>query len=324
MNKSAKRCFALFLAVLMVSVMFVVPAQALEKYNPDKDFYRAYDSETAPLLLKAKIPDLNYHDNIQGYWTQGRYSISPSFNSNLSVDVEGGNSKSGTNILVYDSHLGNSQDFVIQHVGNGYYVIKHTASGKVLDIANGDSSSGANVLLWDYHGGDNQLWRFVEKYGMYAIKSKLGTYLAVSGSNVCTSDSEQYWKLSSVYTNDIRVFPSRVQVRTEDFASVTVFFRGNNLTYVDISATGQDKGYISHTWGEPRKDEGERYAVTLSIRGRGSTGGYYNDSYEIVGRAWIAHRTWIPNYASYYVYGNDNTGAPNGLIRYVSIAVTPR
>ncbi|MBR3570174.1 MAG: RICIN domain-containing protein [Oscillibacter sp.] len=323
MNKSAKRFLSLFLAILMVSVMLVVPAQALDKYDPDKDFYRTYDSKTAPLLLQAKIPDLSYHDNIQGYWTQGRYSISPSFNSSLSLDVEGGSSTSGTNILVCDSHLGSSQDFVIQHVGNGYYVIKHTASGKVLDIANGDSNSGANVLLWDYHGGDNQLWRFVERYGMYAIKSRVGTYLAVSGSNVCTSDSEQYWKLSSVYTNDVRVFPSRVQVKAGNYTAVTVFFRGNNLTGIDISANGYDNGYISQTWGEPWKDEGERYAVRLSIKGRYSTGGRYNDSYEIVGNTWVAHRTLISNYASYYVYGKDNTGASNGLKRYISIAVTP-
>lgn len=311
MYKSVKRFLSLFLAVLMVSAMFVVPARAyeLQPYNKDYDLYNRTE---APLFRQAVIPDRQYHNEIRAYWTQGRYSLSPESNSDLSLDLYRGSTDTGTNIQVADSHLGSSQDFVLEHAGNGWFVIKHTASGKVLDVANGSTENGTNVLLWDYHGGSNQLWKFVKRdyTNSYKIKSKLGEcYLVTSGSNVCINETPQYWRLSSVYTIDVRFFPTYARVGWGATATVTVYFRGNNLPWntgkVFLDLYAGSKNYVSWQWGEPRNDEGERWRVDLTLKGENPTPGKYVTRYTNSGRR---YSVWEPNYVHYYMFaGEANT-----------------
>lgn len=312
MNKSMKRLLSLFMSVLMVSAMFVVPARAYELQTYNKG-YDLYNRTTAPSIRQAAIPDRQYHEEIKTYWTQGRYSLSPESKVNLSLDLYRGSTDTGTNIQVADSHLGSSQDFVLEHVGNGWFVIKHTASGKVLDVANGSTENGANVLLWDYHGGNNQLWKFVKPHdytNSYKIQSKLGErYLVTSGSNVCINETPQYWRLTSVYTLDVCFFPTNVRVGWGSTTKVAVYFRGNDLPWntgkVFLDLYAGNKNYVSWQWGEPRNDEGERWCADLTLKGENPTPGksvaYYTNS----GRKYFI---WEPNYVHYYMFaGESNT-----------------
>lgn len=327
MYKSVKRFLSLFLAVLMVSAMFVVPARAyeLQPYNKDYDLYNRTE---APLFRQAVIPDRQYHNEIRAYWTQGRYSLSPESNSDLSLDLYRGSTDTGTNIQVADSHLGTSQDFVLEHAGNGWFVIKHTASGKVLDVANGSTENGTNVLLWDYHGGSNQLWKFVKRdyTNSYKIKSKLGEcYLVTSGSNVCINETPQYWRLTSVYAIDLRFFPTNVKVGWGGTAKVTVYFRGNDLPwntgkiFMDLATYGANKGYVSWQWGNATNDEGERWRVDLTLKGENPTPGKNVTRYTNSGRR---YSVWVSDYVRYYIFATEkSTGAVNGHTRDIFIAV---
>lgn len=82
-------------------------------------------------------------------------------NSGLSLDAQGEDIKSGTNIDVWPYGYDGDQQFMFWYE-NGYYTIQLNLSGNyVLDVANGDAYSGNNVLVWKSHGGTNQQWKLV-------------------------------------------------------------------------------------------------------------------------------------------------------------------
>ena len=136
---------------------------------------------------------------------QGRYHISTALKNNMLLDVDavGGASRNGTNVRIYSANWTDAQDFTIQHVQGEWYVIQHTASGKVLDVAGKNPRSGTNVFLWEYLGADNQLWSFIPKNGGYMIQSKLGTFLDVCGAG--TKDGTNVWAYEKM-NNDAQLW----------------------------------------------------------------------------------------------------------------------
>ena len=123
----------------------------------------------------------------------GNYKIRSMLNKNLCVDICNASSQDGANAQIYnDNNESNAQNFTIQHVKDGWYVIKNIGSGKVLDVSGGSTASGTNVQQYAYNGTDAQLWQLINTdYGnVYYIKNKLGCYLDVyngdakSGTNL--------------------------------------------------------------------------------------------------------------------------------------------
>lgn len=111
----------------------------------------------------------------------GKYVITSALNNGYAVDVSGNYTSNGTNIHLWSKSANNkAQIFRIEPVGNGYYKIVHSYSGKVLDVTGGKAGSGVNVQLHDWNKSNAQLWIFISVGdGYYYIKNKLGYYLDV-------------------------------------------------------------------------------------------------------------------------------------------------
>lgn len=88
-----------------------------------------------------------------------------SVQSGKSLDVEGGYSRPGANVIVWDSHNGDNQlwRFVPFHDddgnGDGFRGFRiQSKLGYYLDVEGGFSNNETNVEIWKSNGKDNQLW----------------------------------------------------------------------------------------------------------------------------------------------------------------------
>jgi len=77
------------------------------------------------------------------------------------VDVAGGKTANGTNVLLWSSNGGMNQRFRLKHMGKGRWKI-YTMTGKVLCLAGRSSKNGTNVHIWDDHNGPWCEWVFID------------------------------------------------------------------------------------------------------------------------------------------------------------------
>lgn len=116
--------------------------------------------------------------------SNGEYHIVSALDNNMGLDVEAASSDLCANIQLYNNVLDDSQVFVVNYLGDGYYKITNKHSGKSLDVANGGMKSGTNVWQYDYTGDNAQKWIIKESGdGKYfnIVSAKNGLYLDVDG-----------------------------------------------------------------------------------------------------------------------------------------------
>ena len=116
--------------------------------------------------------------------SDGEYHIVSALDNNMGLDVEAASSDLCANIQLYNNVLDDSQVFVVNYLGDGYYKITNKHSGKSLDVANGGMKSGTNVWQCDYTGDNAQKWIIKESGdGKYfnIVSAKNGLYLDVDG-----------------------------------------------------------------------------------------------------------------------------------------------
>jgi nucleoid-associated protein YgaU len=83
------------------------------------------------------------------------------------LDVKGGSTDNGADIIQYHSTGADNQLWQFVPASGGYYQITSKHSGKVLDVKGGSTQDGAQVVQYQPTGGDNQLWNFVSVGGDY-------------------------------------------------------------------------------------------------------------------------------------------------------------
>lgn len=127
--------------------------------------------------------------------------------SNMCLDVSRASTSRGANIIQWQCHGGDNQNWRLVDVGGGYYNIVAQHSGMCLDVARASLSAGTGVIQWQCHRGGNQKWRLVDVGGGYynivAQHSNMCLDVArastSSGANViqwrCHGGGNQKWRL---------------------------------------------------------------------------------------------------------------------------------
>lgn len=147
---------------------------------------RDYLPGTSYLFTSDKSTDVPSITISSGSQTvsDGEYHIVSALDNNMGLDVEAASSDLCANIQLYNNVLDDSQVFVVNYLGDGYYKITNKHSGKSLDVANGGMKSGTNVWQYDYTGDNAQKWIIKESGdGKYfnIVSAKNGLYLDVDG-----------------------------------------------------------------------------------------------------------------------------------------------
>ena len=123
------------------------------------------------------------------------YSIT-SVNSHLSLDVYGGQTVPGAQVLQWTpfNHTNQQWNIVPSGDGNSYHVV-NVNSGKLLNVVGGATTPGAYVVQWPQEGGLNERWNIVASVaGAYNIVSvNSGLCLDVEGGSVSPGAKLLQW-----------------------------------------------------------------------------------------------------------------------------------
>ncbi|MEH0421508.1 RICIN domain-containing protein [Streptomyces sp. B21-083] len=106
-------------------------------------------------------------------------------NSGKAIDVSGGSTAAGANILQWNDTGALNQRWRWVAVGDGSYEIVSQTSGQLLDVTGGSTADGATIVQQPDNNGADQHWTLIAAgNGYYKIKNvNSGKLLAVSGSS---------------------------------------------------------------------------------------------------------------------------------------------
>ncbi|HEX9047404.1 MAG TPA: RICIN domain-containing protein, partial [Verrucomicrobiae bacterium] len=124
----------------------------------------------------------------------GRYQL-VNRRSNKVMDVSGGSTASGAQIVQWSYNGADSQKWDIAWQGNGQYSATGVASGDVVDVNGGSTAAGAKLIIWPYWGGNNQLWNVVPYSDgfFHFISAKSGLVADVSGGSTAGGANLIQW-----------------------------------------------------------------------------------------------------------------------------------
>ena len=123
------------------------------------------------------------------------YDLRPSHAGQKCVDVSGGATNDGADLILFDCHGRGNQLFWAFAQGDGYFAFVNAASGKCLDQVPG-TTDGLDVTQWGCHFGDNQLWKPQSAGGSYLtlLNKQSGRVLEVSGNQATQNGANvQTW-----------------------------------------------------------------------------------------------------------------------------------
>ncbi|GAB3235832.1 hypothetical protein GCM10027447_33750 [Glycomyces halotolerans] len=140
----------------------------------------------------------------------GTWYAIESRHSGLVLDISGGSSEPGAELIQYNRTGASNQQFRFIDAGNGHYRIQARHSGHVLDVYDWDASNGAQIVQWTDVNNTNQQWEarenaegyyvFVNRFSGKALDvweqstspgSRISQYNVTGGAN-------QQWRLSPV------------------------------------------------------------------------------------------------------------------------------
>lgn len=105
--------------------------------------------------------------------------------SGLAVDVAGGSTEDGGDIVQTQVGGSESQEWSFNYNGSGYFRITSKKSGKVVDVPDESTADGIELSQWESNGGDHQAWLIQDQGGgLYKIRNKKsGKYVSVVGGS---------------------------------------------------------------------------------------------------------------------------------------------
>ncbi len=132
----------------------------------------------------------------------GRYVIFSELGNNIELDIA-----DDDNARIWNAdETSHSNTFDFTKLSNGYYKIKHVATGKCLDVTNGVSSYSTNVRLFADNDSLAQQFAVIPSNGGYIIVSRCNGYAlditggsAANGTNIgahpISKQSHQLWRI---------------------------------------------------------------------------------------------------------------------------------
>ena len=137
--------------------------------------------------------DIEYNKDVDSY-------IITAVHSNKSLDVSYGSQDNCSNVAQYQTHKGDTEQWILKEVEEGYYNIISRCNYLNLDISCGSSSNGANVQMYEDNGTKAQKFKFIKaeknkstkiiEDGIYAIGTKLNEDKVLQIENNGISNNE--------------------------------------------------------------------------------------------------------------------------------------
>ena len=184
----------------------------------------------------------------------GEYHIVSALDEAKGLDVAEGKKDNKVNIQLYGNVDDDKQTFNVIYLGNGYYKIINTNSGKSLDMEGEGTVKGTNIQQYDYVGEPQQQWIIKENSdGYFSIISK-STGLAVDVENGWTDDGmnirgwianstkAQKWRFLSVKPQYSTITTEKENYSLADTVRLNV--DSSHTAYMDVGIDKKGKGKV--------------------------------------------------------------------------------
>lgn len=152
-------------------------------------------NENTSICEYVLLADLSHVTNVTGLdslaLSNSTYLIR-NVNSGQCLDVLGGSTADGGNIVQWPCHGNANQQWRLNDIGGGVYTLTAVHSDKVIDVAGGSTADGANIHQWGYIGDNNQKWNLTDlgdsRYELRALHSNkcadVSAYSLQNGANI--------------------------------------------------------------------------------------------------------------------------------------------
>jgi len=116
-------------------------------------------------------------------------------NSGRALDVGGGSSANGANLVQWPRSNSANQQFQFVDAGGGYYRLRARHSGKVLDVYGRSAADGGQIVQWADNGGTNQQFRLAGSDGGYVrlVNRNSGKVADVRGASIADGTGVVQW-----------------------------------------------------------------------------------------------------------------------------------
>lgn len=178
---------------------------------------------------------------------EGTYRLVSGLSDSRDVDIKDLNSSNGANIQLGTKNNSYGQMYQVTYVGDGYYKIISTLSGKALDVAGGNAGAGANLQQYDWNGSAAQLWKFVDAGdGYYYIQSKLGTVIDVAAGNTSSGTNLQMYTLNNSVAQKWKLESADLKIVEE--GTYEIRSSKNTMKTMDLSGGSSTNGANIRLW----------------------------------------------------------------------------
>ena len=114
--------------------------------------------------------DIEYNKDADAY-------IITAVHSNKSLDVSYGGQDNGTNVAQYETHKGNTEQWILKEIRNGYYNIISKCNYLNLDVSGALNTNGTNIQMYEDNGSIAQEFKFIKAEKNESIQTiENGTY----------------------------------------------------------------------------------------------------------------------------------------------------
>lgn len=127
------------------------------------------------------------------------YTIRPSVNSGLSLDVSGGKNVSGANVWVYTTNNTDAQRWMFVPIapfssGGTYELRSMLKTSMAVDVSGASSVRGANVQLYSANHSNAQVFYVTEEADGWSVENvSSGMYLDVAAGSAKSGTNVQQW-----------------------------------------------------------------------------------------------------------------------------------
>ncbi len=210
----------------------------------------ALDVYGASAASGANVQSYSYHGDISQKWRiipdaalpDGLYSISPTHEKSLTLDVFGGYTSPKTNVQVYTNHESPNEKWNLQYdQRDGTYKITSLSSGLALDVYGGYAGNGTNIQMYNYHGSCGQKWLIVPNSKGYTIASACsGLSLDVYGGYKNSGSNVQLWQQNDADHQVWQITPTRAGILADGIYSIAASANGGLLLDASNNISGSN------------------------------------------------------------------------------------
>lgn len=201
------------------------------------------DTPLSPSVLKVDNASL---------LPDGIYAISAD-GSSLHVDVTGGGTSNGTEVVLWDADYSAKQAFRFTRMDDGSYVIQMIHSGKVLASSSFSADNGAKVVEWNDNGTTNMRWIVsMDAAGFVTISCKAnGLVLDYAANSAYRGASLVLWEETGASKQRFWLIPTSIpdssdRVLADGVYEIASAYDENYV--VSVSGVGTSNGSQAVLW----------------------------------------------------------------------------